>query len=307
MARVLTALAVLGTAAGLSAAEDSELVIRRFAEPGEKIKVQRLWTTESNSYAASGVGKTNDGAGAKVWQGERSTDGFGLIYTEEPLIGADTTGTRPLKLRRAYERASRLEKSVETRMAYAGKTVVAEHNGEKYRFTYLDGKMVGGMGITELEKEFNGKGGHGELDGVAWLFDQMMPKKLAPGPYDIDVSALADGLGKALHLGFDVDRAQSNTKVTRVYDKGGRKWASMVVQVRLPIKKINVLDADGVSVLELSGKMDCCVDGGSPAGDMQMDGRAVGSFRIPWAPNHSAVFQLKLTAKQIVTMLPVKR
>jgi hypothetical protein len=313
--------AVAGFAARtVSAAEPPapvEIKLKPYLELGERAKFTRIWLIDFHFDAVRGAGTVNGGAGAKVW-GKREANGFGQIFTEDALLPPAEGKERPAKVRRQYDKAFRYESVsegltggnpekplTEKPMAYAGKTLIATLEGKDYKFTDPAERALTGLGMNELEKEFNNVGGPGEFDGMRHILSLMLPKKpiTTGSTWDVDVKGVAQ-VFQAFGFEPDYDRSQGEGKCVKVYEKAGRRWALMNTTVRIGIKKVNGMAADQKSSIDLTSKMDLCIDGKIPAGESELNGKIAGTCALNEPLGVSVALDGKITGKQIVAMLP---
>lgn len=184
-----------------------------------------------------------------------------ITYTEE-VIEAPKEGRRPIKLKRTYEKASRGK----TDLGLEGKTIIAEKKDGKYEFTFADGSAVTGVAGEYLNKEMNTKSETAD--------ETFLPKEaVKPGAtWNIDMKAAAKDFA-ATGMTLDAEKSKGTGKLIKVYEKDGLKFGEMEIELKLTVTKMaagrgaEMTMKDG-SNLSATLKLDVCIDGKSPVGNI---------------------------------------
>jgi hypothetical protein len=190
-----------------------------------------------------------------------------VVYVSEVLAvkKGEKKGT---KIKRVYEKAEDVKDDTATKLPLHGKTVVIEKKGDKYTFTFDDGKAVDGEPREELDKEFNKK----DEDAI----DDFIPKRpLKPGEtWKMDADKLVKALTKEKDA-FTVDKkgASGTGKLAEVYTFGGSRYGVYDMRVELPLTELGgenklALKAGSKMVMHIVG--DGNVDGTEPDGVLTM-------------------------------------
>jgi hypothetical protein len=185
-----------------------------------------------------------------------------VVYVSETLAvkKGEKKGT---KIKRVYEKAEDVKDDTVTKLPLHGKTVTIEKKGDKYTFTYDDGKAVDGKAREELDKEFNKK----DEDSI----DDFIPKRpLKPGEtWKMDTDKLAKLFGKEDAFTVDKKGASGNGKLVEVYTFGGNKYGVFDMRIEFPLTELsgeNKLPLKPGSRMTMHIVGDGNVDGAEPDG-----------------------------------------
>src|SRR5581483_9656401 len=124
------------------------------------------------------------------------------------------------------------------------------------------------------------------------------PVKVGDG-WTIDVGKVAGELGES-GMVIDEKKSAAAGKLTKVYDKGGKKFGVIEVTMELVVTKLKgaqeVPLKDG-SKLTITLTLDGCIDGSEAtgAGKMTMKGNLAGEFLIPGAGNGQLAVDVDVT------------
>lgn len=271
MRRIAGAAALIGVlAAGAGLSQDGPVTIKlKKAGPGEVVKETKSETTAQKvTVTVMGQTKTND---------DKATATY--AYSDE-VVEKPEGVRKPTKLKRTYESAELTVGGQKQDLGLKGQTVLIEKKGDKYTFT-ADGKPVAGKAAELLGKEFSGKKQTGDED-----FLPGKPVQVGE-TWKLDVAKVAGELAEG---GMAIDEKQSagTGKLTKVYDKGGKKFGVIEVKMDLVVTKL----ASGPQEIPLKDSkltvvmtMDGCIDGteATGGGKMSMKGKLNGEFMVPGA------------------------
>jgi hypothetical protein len=266
MRRIAGAAALFGMLiAGAALAQDGPVTIKlKKAGPGEVIKETKTETTAQKvTVTVMGQTKTND---------DKATATY--VYTDE-VIEKPEGARKPTKVKRTYESADLTAGGQKQDLGLKGQTVLIEKKGDKYTFTG-DGKPVTGKAAELLGKEFSGKKQTGDED-----FLPGKPVKVGE-TWKIDVAKVAGELAEG-GMVIDEKKSAGTGKLTKVYDKGGKKFGVIEVVMDLVVTKL----ASGPQEVALKDSkltttlvMDGCIDGteATGGGKMSMKGKLSGEI-----------------------------
>src|SRR5262249_45961011 len=196
-------------------------------------------------------------------QNEDKTTKF--VFTEDVIERPDAA-QKPTKLKRTYETAEMTKNDEKKDLGLAGKTVLIEKKGDQFAFT-IDGKELTGPAAEILGEEFSTKPRPSED-----FFLPKTPVKAGDG-WKVDLKEVAKGLSGG---GMEIDAAKSSAtgKLTRVYEKNGRKFGVIEVKMDVAVTKIsaggmeiNLKDGSKMSLVVL---LDGCIDGTEASGSSKM-------------------------------------
>ena len=267
MRRIAGAVALFGMlAAGAALAQDAAIDIKlKKAGPGDVVKETKTETTHQK-VAVTVMGT------AQPSKEEKATATF--TYTDE-VIEKPADAAKPTKLKRTYESADLTVDGQQQDLGLKGKTVLIEKKGDKYTFT-TDGGPVEGKAAQLLGKEFSGKKQTRDED-----FLPGKPVKVGE-TWKIDVAKVAAELSET-GMTIDDKKSSASGKLTKVYDKGGKKFGVIEVVMDLVVTKL----ASGPQEVALKDSkltttlvMDGCIDGteATGGGKMSMKGKLAGEI-----------------------------
>ncbi len=283
MRRIVGMAAVLGLLAGGAVlAQDGPVTIKlKKAGPGDVVKGTKT-EAATQKVTATVMGQTQTKEDKSV-----ATFTYTDAVDERPAGAA-----KPTKLRRTYEAADLTTAGAKEDLGLKGKTVLIEKKGDKYEFT-VDGKPLAGKPAQFLAKEFSAKKQATDED-----FLPGKPVKVGDG-WTIDVGKVAGELGES-GMVIDEKKSAAAGKLTKVYDKGGKKFGVIEVTMELVVTKLKgaqeVPLKDG-SKLTITLTLDGCIDGSEAtgAGKMTMKGNLAGEFLIPGAGNGQLAVDVDVT------------
>ena len=259
MLRRFCALLVVPLLAAGAAAADEKVEMKEYApKVGDRVRV----TDEDRTVTRTVIevdGKRND----KTERGTKLT-----VYVSETLaVKADEK--KAVKLKRVYEKSEEVKDGTTSKLPLDGKTVVIEKKGDKYTFTYANGKAVDGKALEDLDNEFNKKDDNLEdfipkrplKIGETWTMDReklikAMTKDKEKEPFEIDAKKVT-GTGK----------------LADAYTFGGHKYGVYDLHLEFPL---TALSGEGKVPLKAGSKMamhivgDGNVDGTEPDGIVTM-------------------------------------
>jgi len=188
-----------------------------------------------------------------------------FVYTEE-VLEKPAGARRPTKLKRIYETAEINKKGEKEDLGLVGKTVLVEKDKDTYKIT-VDGKEPTGTALIVLAKEFRK-----EKEVTDEHFLPKTPVKVGD-TWKIDMAPLArDASGE---LDMDADKSSGTGKLTKVYDKGGKKFGTIEVKLDLAVSKLGGGGGQEVELkagtkLTATAVMDMCIDGSAAGGSAKM-------------------------------------
>lgn len=190
-----------------------------------------------------------------------------VVYVAETLE-VKAGEKKPIKSQRVYETAEETKDGKVTKLPLHGKTVVIEKKGDKYTFTYADGKAVEGKAREELDKELNKK----DDDDL----DDFIPKRpLKPGEsWKMDAEKLVKSFNKDEEaFVVDTKKASGTGKLLEAYTFGGHKYGVYDLRIEFPITELGgankvPLKAGSKMTMHIVGEGN--VDGKEPDGAITM-------------------------------------
>ncbi|HET6572529.1 MAG TPA: hypothetical protein VFG68_02925 [Fimbriiglobus sp.] len=269
MRRIAGTAALFGMlVAGAGLAQDGPVAIKlKKAGPGDVVKETRTETTSQKvTVTVMGQTKTND---------VKATGNYDYI---DDVIEKPKGARKPTKLKRTYESADLTANGQKQDLGLKGQTVLIEKKGDKYTFT-VGGKPLTGKAAELLGKEFSDKKQTGEEDYLPGK-----PVRVGES-WPIDVAKVAGELAEG-GMVIDVTKSSATGKLTKVYDKRGKKFGVIEVAMGLVVTKL----ASGPqevplkdSKLTVTLTMDGCIDGteATGGGKMSMTGKLTGEFMVP--------------------------
>jgi len=167
------------------------------------------------------------------------------------------------KVKRHYEVATVTTGGKTTTLPYQGKTVLIEKKEGDYHFTIEGGDELKKEDAALLRKEFNKK-----KESEPDLEKVMLPKgPIAVGEtWQMDKDAIAKEIrssGEPLEI--DESGIKGTGKLLKVYEKDGRQFGVMRMELTFPIKSVKGLDIEK-GAATASGDMDVCIDGSAHLG-----------------------------------------
>jgi hypothetical protein len=193
-------------------------------------------------------------------------------YTDE-VIEKPAGAPKPTKVKRTYESAELTVKGQKQDLGLKGQTVLIEKKGDKYTFTAA-GKPLAGKAAELLGKEFSAKKQTRDED-----FLPGKPVKVGE-TWKIDVTKVAAEMSEG-GMVIDDQKSTASGKLTKVYDKGGKKFG--VIEVTMDLVATTLKSGPQEvplkdSKLTLALVLDGCIDGteATGSGKMSMKGKLSG-------------------------------
>lgn len=181
-----------------------------------------------------------------------------VAFTDE-VLKADGTATKPIKVRRTYEKAEAVRKGRPTDLGLKGKTVLIEKPEGKARYEFTtDGKPVSKEAADLLDREYN-------RSGMAAFEDVMLPAKPVKvnDPWAVDAAEIAKLFADTMKV--DAAKTKVSGTLVKVYDAGGAKFGVIEFSISLAVtgmkSPMGDLDAAAGSVMTFTVTMDRCIDG----------------------------------------------
>jgi hypothetical protein len=185
-----------------------------------------------------------------------------FVFTERVL--EKPKGSKgPTRLERVYEKADVFSKGADVGLGLSGKTVLIEKKADGYQFT-SGNQPLAGKARDFLAKEFRGE--------PEPLGERFLPgKPVAVGAtWEPDVTEFAKRFGGGTGLTFDPTKVTATAKLTKVYQKDGRRFGVMTADVTLVPTRFDAggteLPLDDGSKLTVRAEFDSCVDGSLVSG-----------------------------------------
>ncbi len=291
MRRFLGAGLVLGLLTAVGLAQDGPVTIN--ISKGEVGNVTR--ETKSDAFATkisiTAMGQTMDKAEARTIKME---------FTDEVLEKA-AGSKKPTKTKRTIISAEATEDGQPKDIGLAGKTILIETKDNKTTYTFADGSKLSEDQLKFLDANQKDDGRERpEFDEV------ILPKNpvKAGETWKIDTAAIA----KVFDDNFVIDTAKSTATgtLTKVYDKGGRKFGVLDIKLDLVVSRLGqgaqAIPLKDGSKMQVEGILDICIDGTAEAGTMTMTMK--GDFEGEFM---GATLKLTMTGKNTATAEPVKK
>jgi hypothetical protein len=200
--------------------------------------------------------------GQEMKKGEKKT--VKLAYTEE-VLARPAGAAKPTKLTRTYQTAQRVKDGGKKVFVYQGKTVLIEKKGDKYVFT-VDGQPLDEEDAEELEEEFNKK------DDIPLENEDLMPNKPVRlnETWTVDAGQVVKAFESGGPLTLVKDKTTVTGKLTKVYDKGGRRFGVIELNLDLGVKELKLDDQELAtkpgSRVTAKITLDACIDGTAHTG-----------------------------------------
>lgn len=196
-------------------------------------------------------------------------------FTDEIIERAGPKGSKPTKLKRTYEKAELTKDGAKEDLGLDGKTVMIEKKSDGYVFL-VNGKPLTGTAAEILKKEFGAKKETSEED-----FLPEKPVKVGDS-WKVNVEKAAAELAEG-GMVIDPDKSKGTGKLTKVYQKNGKTYGILEVEMDLIVSKIKgpqeIPLKDG-SKLNIKITIDGCIDGteATGGGKMSMKGTLAGEL-----------------------------
>jgi hypothetical protein len=242
---VVVALGTLLTLAGPCPAQTQVL---RFKQPGagDTVLVERTENFQSQT-------RLSEDGKPVVERDEKTTQTF--VYRETVVERAEGAA-RPVRLRRAYEKAQVKNGDRTEDLPYQGKTLLIDKKDKKYRFQIEGGDELKGADARLLDSEFED-----DLDVPALC----LPAKAVAvdDTWNIDLRPLIKSFEKSSQLQVDAGKAVGTAKLLRVYPKEDVTFAVVEVHLELPFKETSdeKMSVTAGSHWTMDVTIDACLDG----------------------------------------------
>lgn len=204
-------------------------------------------------------------------------------YTE--VIIDKTSGNRASKLERVYEKAELTNDGKKITPGFLGKTVLIERTGASYKFT-VDGKELTGDDAAYLSDEFSSKQSEKDDAAIERLF---IPKQAVAvnEAWKLDLAGISKELGEEAKMTFDLAKSTGSGKLTKAYQKDGKQFGVIEIEMDLVLTKIGegdrALQMDAGSRMKANLRLDACIDGSLNQGSMEstMEMKMSGALKGP--------------------------
>jgi len=290
MRRFLGAGLVLGLLVTVGLAQDGPVTIKiRKSEVGDRVK-----KTKNDTF---GMEMTISAMGQKQEKTEARTTK--MTFTDE-VLEKPAGAKKPTKTKRIIHSAEATEDGKPKDIKLTGKTILIELKDKKKTYTFEDGTKLDDDQLKFLDA--NQKDESADKPDFDDLMIPTNPVKVGES-WKIDMDGLAKGFDD--NFGIDPKTSTATGTLTKVYDKGGRKYGVLDIKMNLVVSKLGKGDQaiplkDG-SKMVAEGTLDVCIDGTAEAGTMtmsmkgDMDGETMG-----------VMLKLAMTGKNNQTAEPVK-
>lgn len=235
MIRLVCGVFVLALSGVATRADDAGVELRDFKpKVGDRVRV-----TDEDRTTTRSIVTTDDKTDSKLEKRTKT-----VVYVSETLA-VKAGEKKPIKLKRTYEKAEESKDGDVTKLPLDGKAVVIEKKGDKYGFTYDDGKAVDGKARDELDKEFNKT----DKDDI----DDFIPRKplKAGDTWKLDTDKLIKLLAKDT-FATDPKAATGTGKFVEGYTFGGKPFGVYDLRVEFPVTE---LKGDAPIALKKGSKM----------------------------------------------------
>jgi hypothetical protein len=137
--------------------------------------------------------------------------------------------------------------------------VLATRTGDTFAFAPAAGGKLPPETAAELDGEFN----RPSLAAARELLVPASPVRLNE-PWSLDAAKLAARMG-ADDMTVDAAKSSATGKLTRTYDRDGRRWGAMEFRIELAVTKLSAAKTEvalrGGSKLTATLTLDACIDG----------------------------------------------
>jgi len=244
-------------------AADTTYTIKFKSRPdvGKSMLITKI-EKEANAF------KLTDATG-KVLKEDKGDELKETISTVTVLEGGDK---KPKKFKEVYEKAASTKGDKTSEKSFSKRTLNYEWKDGKYEV-----KAEGEPALIAQELEsLAAKASKPEADEV------MLPKKPVKvgESWTLDPSEIAKSFDDAK---LDASRIKAEAKLVKVYDKDGKKFGVIDVDLKLPMADLPGIKLDGPTYLELKMSLDTAIDGSSTAGKMTGTGKMLGKGSIDQA------------------------
>lgn len=268
-------------------AQDSYRIrIHKDEKPGDKQRVVEVEKTTQKMLVTDSAGKVLN---MKDEQPDRSQ-----VY--EQTILAKEAGKPPHKLSRKYEKVVVKEDGKDVEIPLNGKTVTIERKNGKYAFKLDDGELSEQM-LRFLTESF--KDESDQKDDFNDVFFSKEPVKVGQ-TWKCDAAAVIAELTSELAPGIDVNKASVTGKLNEVYQKDGRPFGRIDIDMNVPIKSVGkgarVLKAKPGSYLKSKLHFDACIDGAHLAGKLTGTMEISVSTEVPLPNKQTGTLKITITS-----------
>jgi hypothetical protein len=292
MIRILSLAAVAGLLAGPVRAGDQQtytIKLKKYAE----VKNYRIETIDDGTQGLQAEDLKGNIA-------QKKDDKIGDHYAyRQTILELKPGAARATRLRRQYEKARVVRKGETVKLPYEGKTVLIEKKGDKYTFRIEGGDEITGADAEDLDITFN----RDTPEGLT-VEEAVLPRKpvRVNEPWQIDLAALRKALRRegGLELDTDPNTTKITGKLTRVYEKDGRRFGVMVYRIKSRVKGMvkgaEQIKAEPSSLMDVEVKLDACIDGSARI----RDERTNGTLRLsvvgpdPAEPQRRMIFDFRM-------------
>jgi hypothetical protein len=219
--RALCCVCVVGLLAVQLPAADDKVELKDYkSKVGDRVRVTDDDRTTTRTVIEV-AGKRDE----KVERSSKLT-----VYVSETLAVKDGE-KKAVKIRRVYEKVEEVKDGKTTKLPLDGKTVVIEKKGDKYTFTYDDGKSVDGKPLETLDKEFNKPDEDDEIEN----FIPRRPLKVGE-TWTMDKEKLVRAMTKEKDP-FEIDKKKviGTGKLADAYTFGGHQYGVFDLMVEFPL------------------------------------------------------------------------
>jgi hypothetical protein len=255
-----------------SAAEPDTTWTIQFREWGDSQKVRYI-------YSASGTTTTTVTAYGRT-QENPVAEGFHYDFVEEVLQRA--AGKKSItRARRTYARAEVIDRGVTRPEVFQGRNVLISRERGRYVFRLQDGGEVTGRDAIHLVESYNDIPPYRRQEtvpsqpvklGEEWKIPNEVARRMFKYPGGMKI---------------DEGRSTGTGRLTRVYEKGGRRFGTIRYRWEVRIADANGAFGAGVQVKSGGGflgetTVDTCIDGSDSSAELTMS--FTGEFALKSPP-----------------------
>jgi predicted Zn finger-like uncharacterized protein len=215
-------------------------------------KSVRITSTETFNFTI----QTAAGGPPQVQQKQSTQE---RVYTRVVLEGGTP---RPREFRETYEKATDSEAPAGT-LAYQGRTITYDLQGEEYRVTPSPGNPLAAKDVKSLTR-------HAKQVTTDEALLPKMPVRVGE-TWTPDVKAAGEPFAGSGEINPALSTIRA--KLDKVIEKNGKQFAVVTVDMNLSISKLEEFPPDMVWHLEGKGTMEFALDGSETTGSSSFTGR----------------------------------
>jgi hypothetical protein len=264
---------LLGLAVGAQA-QTYKIQLKEYPEPGKKI------TQTSTEQTKETVKVTVKDA---VVKDEKKTESKEKVYTVEVV---EKGTARPKVFKKNYTKATSTKDEKATALPHEGRTIVYELKGDNYKVRAEGDPPLAASDLKKMEENVNTSDR---------LKEVLLPtKEVAVGDtWKVDSARVADVFGKTLPI--DPAKSTIQGKLSKAYKKGGHQFGVLEYELKLAVVSLGPLKLKNPGALQLTLKLDTCIDGSSTEGTMTTTGKLQAKAEVEQG-GQTVIFDLQMDA-----------